>query len=127
MNKQFDEINKAAHYNQHPSGVECITVVRHHSFNIGNVIKYLWRAGLKDASIKDLKKARYYLDDEIKMREQSESNLFTPKHIVVFHPTLPKGMTHQEYNDAIKMAVVEEAKPKRKKKFRINKKAFLRK
>jgi hypothetical protein len=39
-------------------------------FNIGNVIKYLWRAGFKDSNeIEDLKKARWYLDDEIKRRE----------------------------------------------------------
>lgn len=70
---KFDEINKAAHYNRHPSGVECITVVRHMTFNVGNAIKYLWRAGLKETGVagalKDLKKARYYIDDEIKRLE----------------------------------------------------------
>lgn len=54
------------HY-QHPSGVECIVVARHHSFNIGNVLKYLWRAGRKDTEpvVDDLKKAAWYLNDEI--------------------------------------------------------------
>lgn len=61
-----DRINPA-HYRSHPSGVECIQVTRHMSFNLGNVVKYLWRAGLKDGAptVEDLKKARWYLEDEI--------------------------------------------------------------
>lgn len=62
-----DPVNYPDHYTSHPSGVECITVVRHMGFNVGNAIKYLWRAGLKTPSaIEDLKKARWYIDDEIK-------------------------------------------------------------
>lgn len=54
------------HYNKHPSGVECIEVARHFNFNLGNVIKYIWRAGLKsDNLLEDLEKARFYIDDEI--------------------------------------------------------------
>ncbi|MFO0390162.1 MAG: DUF3310 domain-containing protein [Alphaproteobacteria bacterium] len=66
-----DPINHPSHYTSHPSGVECITIVRHMGFNIGNVIKYCWRAGLKEnnGALDDLKKARWYLDDEIKRRE----------------------------------------------------------
>lgn len=64
-------INHPKHYNEHPSGVECIEVVRHMNFNLGNAIKYLWRNGLKDTEVplKDLKKAAWYLEDEIKRRE----------------------------------------------------------
>lgn len=67
-----DGVNHPKHYNQHPSGIECIEVVRHMNFNLGNVFKYLWRAGLKDGVIdlEDLKKARWYLDDEIMRRER---------------------------------------------------------
>ena len=42
-----DNVNHPAHYTSHPSGIECIEVVRHYCFSIGNAIKYLWRAGLK--------------------------------------------------------------------------------
>lgn len=68
-----DPINPA-HYKSHPSGVECIVVTRHMSFNIGNVIKYLWRAGLKDQTptLQDLKKAAWYLNDEIKRLESTD-------------------------------------------------------
>jgi hypothetical protein len=42
------------------------------NFNVGNAIKYLWRAGLKneDRHIEDLKKAIFYIDDEIKRLER---------------------------------------------------------
>ena len=70
-----EKVNHPKHYNKHPSGVECIDIVRHMNFNLGNVIKYLWRAGLKDGNtnIQDLEKAKWYLEDEIK-RVKGESN-----------------------------------------------------
>ena len=37
--------------------------------NLGNAIKYIWRADLKNDAIEDLKKAVWYLQDEIKKRE----------------------------------------------------------
>jgi hypothetical protein len=42
-------------------------------FNLGNVIKYVLRAGKKDESkwLEDLKKARFYIDDEIKTLEKT--------------------------------------------------------
>lgn len=62
-----DPVNHPRHYISHPSGVECITIARHMTFNLGNAIKYIWRAGEKDANrtIEDLEKARWYLADEI--------------------------------------------------------------
>lgn len=67
-----DEINHPLHYNNSQAccecgrRVECIDVTRHFNFNLGNVIKYVWRAGLKGEALKDLKKALWYLQDEIK-------------------------------------------------------------
>ena len=66
-----DPVDHPAHYNDHPSGVECITVTEHYNFNVGNAIKYLWRAGLKGDAVEDLKKARWYLDREISNREKA--------------------------------------------------------
>lgn len=70
-------VNHPRHYNVDPSGVECIDIVRHRNFNVGNAIKYLWRAGLKDekddvriGQIKDLKKAIFYINDEIQRLEK---------------------------------------------------------
>ena len=71
-----DSVNHPAHYTSHPSGVECIDIVRHMSFNIGGAIKYLWRADLKSGgtkAIEDLEKARFLIEDEIKRRKKSPS------------------------------------------------------
>lgn len=67
-----DMVNRPPHYASHPSRVECITIVEHFTFCIGNAIKYLWRAGLKGDAIEDLKKARWYLNREITNRERKE-------------------------------------------------------
>jgi hypothetical protein len=63
-----ETVNHPAHYNANPSGVECIVVAEHMTFNVGNAMKYLWRAGLKGAGAKhleDLKKAAWYVQREI--------------------------------------------------------------
>jgi Protein of unknwon function (DUF3310) len=63
-----DPINPR-HYTAHPSGVECITVTRHMNFNLGNAVKYLWRAssGLEPTAKvrEDLMKATWYINDEL--------------------------------------------------------------
>lgn len=64
-----DAVNHPKHYTSHASGVECITITEHFGFNLGNVIKYLWRAEEKGAPIEDLKKAAWYLNREIQKRE----------------------------------------------------------
>ena len=60
-----DIINHPPHYTEHPSKIECIEITRHLSFNRGNAIKYLWRCGKKDIVNQELKKAIWYLNDEI--------------------------------------------------------------
>lgn len=64
-----DPVNHPVHYTSHPSGVECIAITEHMSFNVGNAIKYLWRADEKGAPIEDLQKARWYVDREIARRQ----------------------------------------------------------
>ena len=66
-----DQVNHPSHYISDPSGVECIQVTRHRNFNIGNAFKYLWRAGIKDEKkhIEDLRKAMFYIQDEINRLE----------------------------------------------------------
>lgn len=59
-------VSHPKHYTSHPSGVECIAVTEHFNFNLGNAIKYIWRAGLKNAdALTDLKKAQWYVEREI--------------------------------------------------------------
>lgn len=71
MEEIKDKINPS-HYKSHPSGIECISITRHMSFNIGNAIKYLWRCDLKNG-LEDLKKAAWYINDEIKKRENDNT------------------------------------------------------
>jgi len=61
-----DAVNHPKHYMSHPSGVECIEVCEHFGFNVGNAVKYLWRAGLKNNDpLEDLRKAAWYVNREI--------------------------------------------------------------
>jgi hypothetical protein len=68
----MDKVNHPSHYTNHPSGVECIDVTEHMNFCLGNAIKYIWRAGLKDTSpaVEDLEKAKWYIEREISRRER---------------------------------------------------------
>jgi len=61
-------VDHPKHYNANPSGVECIDVVEHMSFNVGNAMKYLWRADEKGNAIEDLRKAAWYVQREIEKR-----------------------------------------------------------
>lgn len=62
-----DPVNHPPHYTSHPSGVECIQITEHFNFNLGNAIKYVWRAGQKAGTLstEDLEKARWYITREI--------------------------------------------------------------
>ncbi|QGJ92088.1 hypothetical protein SEA_KEELAN_128 [Gordonia phage Keelan] len=67
-----DPVSHPAHYSSHGiecescgAPIECITVASRFSFNLGNTIKYVWRADHKGKLLEDLKKARQYLDFEI--------------------------------------------------------------
>lgn len=60
-----DLVNHPPHYTSHPSGIEAIQVTRWMNFNLGNAVKYIWRAGLKNDAIEDLRKAAFYINDEI--------------------------------------------------------------
>lgn len=64
-----DPINPA-HYQRHPSGIECIVITEHFNFNRGNAIKYIWRADEKGSSLENLRKAQWYLNREIEKLEK---------------------------------------------------------
>ena len=76
--KAEDKVNHPSHYTwlKNLCGIEVIDITRHMGFNLGNVVKYVLRAGHKsekgysnfDKEIEDLQKAKWYLEDEIKLR-----------------------------------------------------------
>lgn len=74
-----DKVNHPKHYTwlKDMCGIEVIDITRHLNFCVGNAIKYLLRAGHKselgysekEKTIEDLKKAVFYINDEIKTLE----------------------------------------------------------
>lgn len=69
-----DPVLHPAHYCSHPSGTECIEITEHFNFNLGNAIKYIWRADLKGKDDEDLKKAVFYINREISRRRPTPTN-----------------------------------------------------
>jgi len=67
MKKKPDAVNHPEHYGGSDSTYEAIKVIEawELGFNLGNVIKYISRAGKKGSRIDDLKKAQWYLTREI--------------------------------------------------------------
>lgn len=71
---QCDDINHPSHYTQ--GDIEVIDYIEDKKlgYRLGNVVKYVSRAGHKDDAIKDLKKASWYLNREIAKREQYDKD-----------------------------------------------------
>jgi hypothetical protein len=67
-----DQVNHPEHYGGEDNPYEAIKVIEawRLGFNLGNAVKYISRAGKKDAALQDLKKARWYLDREISNLER---------------------------------------------------------
>lgn len=69
-------VDHPSHYNSHPSGVECIDIAEHYNFNVGNAIKYIWRAGLKkEQGLSDLEKELQDIDKAIWYLTRHRNNL----------------------------------------------------
>lgn len=71
-------VNHPKHYTSHPSGVECIQITEHMNFNLGNAVKYIWRASLKGKEIQDLEKALWYIEREIQRLQRGPNITFDP-------------------------------------------------
>lgn len=75
-NEQSDVITKPSHYERYDIEPVCFIMKNELPFWMGNVIKYVMRAGHKDntAEVVDLKKARRYIDMRINQLEGHEPN-----------------------------------------------------
>ena len=85
MNNIKDPVTHPSHYTSGKIEVIDFITDQKLDFCLGNVVKYISRAGKKegdenknqtieDKTIEDLKKAKFYLDYKIKMLEQSRSD-----------------------------------------------------
>ena len=79
------DLNKNVEHPTHYSwlkdlcGVEPLDICRHLDFNVGNALKYLLRKDKVDGDktkiekrVEDLKKAIFYIEDEIKLLENGK-------------------------------------------------------
>jgi len=70
-----DKVDHPDHYGGKTNTYEAIKVIEawNLGFHLGNVVKYISRAGKKhDRVLEDLKKARWYLDRQIEQMEGSK-------------------------------------------------------
>ena len=91
-----DPVNHPAHYTEHPSGIECIQITEHMGFNLGNAVKYIWRADLKGSAIEDLEKARWYINRELTKRDA----LFPatePAEVISRYQTMQRGFAAKHF------------------------------
>ncbi len=79
--KKEERVSHPSHYTwlKDKCGIEVIDITRHMDFDLGNVLKYILRAGHKTESsysniekeIEDLQKAMWYLQDKINMLNEN--------------------------------------------------------
>ena len=67
-----DQVNHPNHYGGEDNPFEAIKIIEHYDlgFHLGNVLKYILRAGKKDETIQELKKAQWYLERKIQTLEK---------------------------------------------------------
>jgi len=70
-----EAVNHPTHYGGGENLYEAIKVIEawELGFCLGNTVKYICRAGKKDDTLQELKKARWYLDREIGNLEKLEA------------------------------------------------------
>ncbi len=70
----MEQVEHPNHYGGENDPFETIKVINawNLNFNLGNAVKYISRAGKKSPKkyVEDLKKARFYIDYEIKRHEE---------------------------------------------------------
>lgn len=81
----FNDVTKAKHYNslgarcsQCDFPIECIDVVQHMPFNVGNTVKYCWRIDEKEDGDRDIEKAIQYLQYELARRRKRRETAKRP-------------------------------------------------
>ena len=81
--KDIEQVEHPSHYAwlKEACGVEPIDICRHFDFSVGNALKYLMRKGKVDGDktevekrVEDLRKAVFYLNDEIKRLEGGDED-----------------------------------------------------
>lgn len=71
----MESVNHPKHYGGEDNTYEAIKVIDAWGvdFYLGNVLKYICRAGKKTGQLEDLKKAKWYLDQKISKIEERKT------------------------------------------------------
>jgi hypothetical protein len=66
----MSKVNHPEHYGGEDNPYEAIKIIEHYNlgFHLGNLLKYILRAGKKENRLEDLKKGKWYLDREIEKK-----------------------------------------------------------
>ena len=79
VDSKKDMVNHPPHYTQ--GSVECIDAIEsalgtegYIAFLRGQVVKYIWRLGLKDSGLQEAKKALWYLERLTKVLDKGENH-----------------------------------------------------
>jgi Protein of unknwon function (DUF3310) len=74
--EHVEAVDHPDHYGDEDNPYEAIKVVEAWDldFHLGNVVKYVSRAGKKGDALEDLKKARWYLERKIANLEKAQSD-----------------------------------------------------
>ena len=105
----MSNVDHPKHYHKE-TGFEVIDVINHWNLNfeLGNAIKYIARAGLKDKQkvVEDLNKAIWYINYEIKKHERSDKMIKTVTEIQWdFDGTEFEGL---DYSEALELSQLSE-------------------
>jgi len=75
---EIEVVDHPKHYNEHPSGLECIQFKRHLPSSLSDAFKYVWRYSLKGGT-EDLHKAIWYIEDDRDNRIHRPPNAIQPE------------------------------------------------
>lgn len=70
--KEYDEVDMVNHPPHYQHGIEPIEFIESHNlnFNLGSAVKYIARAPYKGKELEDLKKAKWFIEREIKRHDK---------------------------------------------------------
>jgi hypothetical protein len=97
-------VNHPTHYTDSSMAyvpAECIHITRHLPFDLGNAVKYIWRAGKKGdvvKSVEDLCKAAWYIEDACKNNLNTDNCVAISLFDLLVVPGLDSGIECYRYS-----------------------------
>jgi hypothetical protein len=107
VEEQTEAVNHPQHYGGPDNPLEVINVIEHYQldFHLGNVVKYVLRAGRKGGVI-DLRKALWYLEREIEQSGERSSRHSIREAITALEATRWDPKNHDPRRDEVNATAV---------------------